>query len=102
MESNCISVNRNGSVGYAFYHCYEALYGNDTRKLNPVIKNMILQQKEKYRYAYKFNGDRMARQKIMMPVDDNSRIDYRAIKNYMKAKELKLVVNGILKHPTYS
>jgi len=39
MESNCISVNRNGSVGYAFYHCYEALYGNDTRKLNPVIKN---------------------------------------------------------------
>ena len=39
MESNCISVNRNGSVGYAFYHCYEALYGNDTRKLNPIIKN---------------------------------------------------------------
>lgn len=52
------------------------------------LKQMILQQKEKYRYAYKFNGDRMARQKIMMPVDDNSRIDYRAIKNYMKAKEL--------------
>lgn len=39
MESNCISVNCNGSVGYAFYHCYKALYGNDTRKLNPVIKN---------------------------------------------------------------
>lgn len=33
LESGCISVNRNGSVGYAFYQPYEALYGNDTRKL---------------------------------------------------------------------
>ena len=61
------------------------------------LKQMILQQKEKYRYAYKFNGDRMARQKIMMPVDDNSRIDYRAIKNYMKAKELEKFIEYSLK-----
>ena len=64
------------------------------------LKQMILQQKEKYRYTYKFNGDRMARQKIMMPVDEESRINYRAVENYIKAKEL--VVNGILKHLTCS
>ena len=39
LQSKCISVNRNGSVGHAFYHSYEALYGNDTRKLMPFYKN---------------------------------------------------------------
>lgn len=33
LESNCISVNRNGSVGYSFYHSYPALFSNDCRKL---------------------------------------------------------------------
>ena len=38
-ESKCISVNRNGSVGFAFYHPYEALYSNDCRKLRLVLGN---------------------------------------------------------------
>lgn len=41
---------------------------------------MILKQKEKYRYAYKFNGDRMARQKIMKLVDVAGNIDFKFIK----------------------
>ena len=53
---NSISVNRNGSVGYAFYHKYDALYSNDCRKLTVkkcnneyvslFITNQIMQQKE--------------------------------------------------------
>ena len=35
LQEKCISVNRNGSVGYSFYHSYAALFGNDTRKLIP-------------------------------------------------------------------
>ena len=58
---------------------------------------MILQQKEKYRYAYKFNGDRMARQKIIVPVDEESKINYSTIENYMRAKELKNIIS-ILKN----
>ena len=58
---------------------------------------MILRQKEKYRYAYKFNGDRIARQKIMMPEDEKSRINYRTIGCYMRAKELKNIIS-ILKN----
>lgn len=54
---------------------------------------MILQQKEKYRYAYKFNGDRMARQKIMLPVDNEDAINSFAIENYMKAKEIEQVID---------
>lgn len=57
------------------------------------LKQMILQQKEKYRYAYKFNGDRMARQKIMLPVDNEDAINSFAIENYMKAKEIEQVID---------
>lgn len=61
------------------------------------LKQMILQQKEKYRYVYKFNGDRMARQKIMMPVDEENKINYSTIEKYMRVKELKSIIS-ILKN----
>lgn len=53
---------------------------------------MILQQKEKYRYAYKFNGDRMARQKVMMPVDELGDIDFKFMNRYIASKEMKNLV----------
>ena len=37
LEENCLSVNRNGSVGYSFFHPYKALFSNDCRKLR--LKN---------------------------------------------------------------
>lgn len=113
-DKNVFGVNYNGSVVENFYHPYECIFSDDVKRISfkddegqnkycyLFLKQMILKQKEKYRYAYKFNGDRMARQKIMMPVDEESRINYRAVENYMKAKELELVVNGILKHLTCS
>ena len=58
---------------------------------------MILQQKEKYRYAYKFNGDRMARQKIMMPVDDLGDIAFKFMNRYIASKEMKNLLS-ILKN----
>lgn len=44
----------------------------------------------------------MAKQKIMMPVDEESKINYSTIENYMRAKELELVVNGVLEYLTCS
>lgn len=114
LDENVLGVNYNGSVVENFYHPYQCVFSDDVKRISfkddegqnkycyLFLKQMILQQKEKYRYAYKFNGDRMARQKIMMPVDEESRINYRAVENYMRAKELELVVNGILKYLTCS
>lgn len=93
LEENCISVNRNGSVGYAFYHPYTALYSNDTRKLRPKINdpyfsiflsNMITLQKDKYGYGYKMGTARLKRQKIMLPVNSNNQPDFEYMSNYMK------------------
>lgn len=105
LDSECISVNRNGSVGYAFYHCYEALYGNDTRKLKPFRKNKytalfiahaITSQKDKYGYGYKMGTGRLKRQKIMLPVSDGE-INYEYMENFIKNIEKKQIKN-VLKY----
>lgn len=101
LEAGCISVNRNGSVGYAFYHSYAALYSNDTRKLRPkrsveavslFIALQITAQKAKYSYGYKMGTGRLKRQKIMLPVDKQGHPDYEYMSEYVKntANKLKL------------
>ncbi|WP_218914854.1 restriction endonuclease subunit S [Peptoniphilus timonensis] len=98
LEEKSISVNRNGSVGYAFYHDYKALYGNDTRKLIPKYKNryvsmfltsVITKQKEKYGYGYKMGTARLKRQKILLPIDYDEKPDFDYMKKYMQIQEIK-------------
>lgn len=38
-------------------------------------------QKAKYTYGYKFNGTRMNRQKILVPITDNGEPDYEYMEN---------------------
>lgn len=101
-QKNCISVNRNGSVGYSFYHEYGALFGNDTRKLTPKIKDpyiakfisfMISEQKDKYGYGYKMGTGRLKRQKILLPVQEDITIDYNFMRNYMITREIEIIQN---------
>ena len=95
-ESECISVNRNGSVGYAFYHPYEALYSNDCRKIRPRVKDkyaalfiatQITAQKDKYSYGYKMGTARLMRQKIMLPVTPSGTPDWQLMHSYMLSLE---------------
>ena len=95
-ESNVIAVNRNGSVGYAFYHKYPALFSNDCRKLKILhcprdneavslfMTTQIMQQKEKYNYRLKMGTNRLSRQKIMLPIDDKGNPDYPYMEQYIK------------------
>lgn len=95
-ESNVIAVNRNGSVGYAFYHKYPALFSNDCRKLKMLhcprdneavslfMTTQIMQQKEKYNYSLKMGTNRLSRQKIMLPIDDKGNPDYPYMEQYIK------------------
>lgn len=110
LDKNVLGVNYNGSVVENFYHPYWSVFSDDVKRVSfkdsrgrnkycyLFLKQMILKQREKYRYAYKFNGDRMARQKIMLPVDENDDIDYRIIERHIKAKEIEkifLLMNNI-------
>ena len=107
LQEKCISVNRNGSVGYSFYHSYPALFGNDTRKLIPKYRDdhvakfisfMISSQKEKYGYGYKMGTARLKRQKILLPVNEEEVIDYDFMKKYIILQEIKSIEQVIHKY----
>ncbi len=95
LGSNVLGVNYNGSVCEAFYHPYECIFSDDVKHLKLrncngnkflylFISTVIRKQKVKYTYGYKFNENRMRRQKIMLPVDDIGDPDYVYMEQYAK------------------
>ena len=102
LDKNVLGVNWNGSVGYSFYHSYEAVFSGDVKRLSfreiegnmysfLFIKALIIQQKSKYGYGYKFNGERMKRQKILLPINSKGEPDYAFMESYMRQKEMELL-----------
>lgn len=99
LQSNAISINRNGAVGYAFYHPYKALYSNDCRKfvinkskyVSLFIVNQIKLQKDIFNYGYKMGTNRLKKTKIMLPVINNGDINYEYMEKYMINIEIKLI-----------
>lgn len=96
-DNNVLGINYNGSVCEAFYHPYKCIFSDDVKRLH--LKNsrntenvllffssIIKKQKEKYRYAYKFNTERMKKQYIMLPVDDKGNPDYEYMEYYTQNK----------------
>lgn len=89
---NAISVNRNGAVGEAFYHPYNALYGNDCRRVNMkdvddadtqlFTAECISEQKKAFSYSRKLGTARLKRLHVMLPVDDDGRPDYGYMAQY--------------------
>ena len=95
LDHNVLGVNYNGSVAEAFYHPYSCVFSDDVKRLH--LKNaddgkyillfcsmLIRKQKVKYTYGYKFNGNRMARQKILLPITDDGQPDYKYMTQYAK------------------
>ena len=103
LDANVLGVNYNGSVVENFYHPYEAIFSDDVKRLKwkdeihgnkytyLFLKQMILSQKIKYAYGYKFNGERMKRQKLMLPVTETGLPDYDYMKSYMQKQELEQI-----------
>ena len=96
LDHNVLGVNYNGSVAEVFYHPYSCVFSDDVKRLH--LKNdvdgkyillflgmLIRKQKVKYTYGYKFNGNRMARQKILLPITYDGQPDYEYMKQYAKA-----------------
>lgn len=103
LDSHLLGVNYNGSVVENFYHPYQCLFSDDVKRLKiklPVskyaylfLKTTLLQQKSKYQYGYKFNANRIAVQKILLPVNDNHQPDWQAMERYMQHLELKQIMH---------
>lgn len=95
VANKSIGINRNGSVGYSFYHPYYAYYSGDTRFIktennnkyaNLFIVNIISNQRDKYAYGYKMGTQRIKKQIVKLPTKNNHP-DYDFMEQYMKRKE---------------
>jgi len=95
LDKNVLGVNYNGSVVENFYHPYECLFSDDVKRFHLknwtdgkfvllFMKGLVLQQKSKFLYAYKFNEKRMKNQSIMLPVDSKGNPDYPYMEQYIK------------------
>jgi len=95
LDSNVLGINYNGSVCEGFYHPYESIFSDDVKRIT--FKNgvnneytllfmitAIKKQKAKFAYGYKFNATRMAKTKILLPIDTKGNIDYKFMENYIK------------------
>ena len=103
IDNNVLGVNYNGSVGFAFYHPYRAIFSDDVKRIKwksslhnnrytlLFLASMIGQQKCKYAYGYKFNSQRMKRQKILLPIQSNNTIDWGFMEAYMKQNQRQIL-----------
>lgn len=98
LDENVLGVNYNGNgMVISFYHPYKCLFSDDVKRFHLknyddnkfvllFFKTIILQQKSKYNYGYKFNETRMKRQKIKVPVNKDKKPDYEYMEQYIKNK----------------
>lgn len=106
LDKNVLGVNYNGSVGETFYHPYHCIFSDDVKRfslkeiegnkyLYLYFKAVILKQKCKYEYGYKFNEKRMQKQKILLPINKKGEPDYEYMENYMKYLEQQKLLKYI-------
>ena len=96
LDKNVLGVNYNGNgMVIGFYHPYECIFSDDVKRFHLkyhednafvllFMKVAILQQKSKFGYLYKFNAERMANTRIMLPVTDDGVPDYEYMEQYAK------------------
>lgn len=100
VDKNLLGVNYNGSVVENFYHPYECIFSDDVKRFHLrnwndnkfcllFMKTIILQQKIKFLYSYKFNEKRMKSQNIILPKTPSGEPDYLYMENYIKDIMLK-------------
>lgn len=98
--ANCLTIASTGSVGSTFYHPYFFVASNNVT----VLKNsefskyvylflviQISKFKDKFSYGYTINLQRLKKQKIILPVNENRGPDYEWMENYMRRQGDKLL-----------
>lgn len=98
-DKDVLGVNYNGSVVETFYHPYKCIFSDDVKRFHlkdnsvhsqyvmQFLKSIILKQKDKYAWGYKFNEKRMLKQKILLPVTADGSPDWQYMEEYMRQKE---------------
>lgn len=91
--SNCMTIANSGSVGSSFYHEYEFVASDHVTHLKNetfskyvylFISALTKRMSEGYNFNREINDSRISREKIILPVDDNSSPNYQYMEQYIK------------------
>ena len=94
-KGNTIGVNRNGSVGEAYYQPIPFCSTEDVHIFTPKFKlnkfiglflvTLIKLEKYRFNYGRKWGISRMQNSKIKLPVDENDKIDFNFMESYIQS-----------------
>jgi hypothetical protein len=101
---NTLGVNRNGSVGEAFYQPRAFCSTEDVHiftpkfQMNPFIALFLttIIRRERYRFGYgrKWGIERMKRSRIKLPVRDNGIPDWKYMERYIMSLPFSSQLGG--------
>ena len=96
--SNCLSIANSGSVGSSFYEPFKYVASDHVTHLKNDKYNMYIylfiatltnRWSSKYNFNLEINDPRIAREKIVLPIDDNGNPDYIYMERYIKNLMIK-------------
>ncbi len=103
-KGNCIAFIRNGegSMGYSVYKAEDFIATSDmtlgyNKHLNKYIGTFITtiadRVRGKYNFGYKRSANRLSKEIITLPVDNNGFPDWKYMENYMRNIESKQILS---------
>lgn len=103
-NGNCIAVTNNGSVGFAYYQVADFTCSHDinplylkNHQLNREIAYFLItaieKQKVCFEYARKWRPMRMAKSKILLPINEKGNPNFEYMENYIKRIEQEKLMN---------
>lgn len=97
---DCITIANSGSVGSAFFHQYEFVASDHVTQLKrkgldkyaylfmvPIINRLS----EKYCFNREINDERIKREKLLLPVNDEGEIDFDFMSSFMQEVEADIL-----------
>ena len=92
---DCLTIANSGSVGKSFYHRYEfvasdhvtALSSSQLNKYHYLFLSAQLDKfSEKYSFNREINDERIRREKILLPVTNDGKPDFKFMEEFTKNK----------------
>ena len=86
LDKDVLGVNYNGSIVENFYHPYECLFSDD-------VKRLKIKSENAGKYAYLFLKTMILKQKILLPINNESQPDWTNIELFMLRIELEKIIH---------
>ncbi len=93
---NTLTIANSGSVGSTFYHPYEFIASdhvtclkikNADKYVYLFIATIVRRLSEKYSFNREINDQRILKERLLLPIDDNGEPNWTYMSNYMKIIE---------------